>query len=170
MNKKVVFSAFVMMTLVLLSSSLIWMAPAESPRQPKQSSNFAVEIDGISAGSFMSVEGIGMETDVIRYREGNDDELMRLTNGISQGGPIVLRSVFDPDDSSMWDWYQYTIDQEAERRAMSIIFFDKGNTEAHRFNFFECWPSAYYLEPLDAQKSDVNVEVVVIQFEWMEWA
>ena len=118
----------------------------------------------------MSVEGIGMETDVIKYREGNDDETQRLTNGISQGGPLVLKRVFDPDDSSMWDWYEYTVDQEAERKSMSIIFYDKGNQEAHRFNFFEAWPSEYYIEPLEAQKSDTVVEVVVIQFEWMEWA
>ena len=110
-----------------------------------------------------------METEVIEYREGDDVNLIRKTPGLQHGGPLVLKRIFCCN-SILMDWYEAFNKAELDKKAMSLIFLSHKGEEKCRINFYECWPSAYSIETLESKKNAVSLEVIVIEYEWMEWA
>jgi phage tail-like protein len=169
MKRKMLFALFGVLLMVVIGASTLVIAPSEPVRNPQRNSSFGVEIDGVAAGGFSSVEGIVAETEVLEYRAGDDSNMVRLAPGLTESGPLVLKRVLS-SDSALYDWHASVTDYNFDRRAVSVIFYDHGHQEVSRINFFECWPSSYYIEPLESNPSNVAYEVIVIQFEWMEWA
>ena len=165
MRKIVVFLAILMMLIIV--STAIASAPSGKKKHPLPSSNFVVEIDGIASSSFTHVEGVSSTTEVVEYREGTEQNIVRLFPGLTRYGPITLKRGLS-DNSELWDWYESNIDDPVDTRAMSIIFLDRGRNEQVRYNFADCWPSDYYIEPLDSNPSGIAIEVIVIQCESMD--
>jgi len=167
MRKIIVFLAVLSMLIIVTSTIVI--APSAKKENPLPSSNFVVEIDGIVSSSFTYVEGVSSTTEVVEYREGTEQNIVHLIPGLTRYGPIILKRGLS-DNSELWDWYESNIDDPVNTRSMSIIFMDRGRNEQVRYNFFECWPSEYYIEPLESNPSNVAYEVIVIQCERMDLA
>jgi phage tail-like protein len=167
MLKRKLFFMLVVFNLIILMASTIAYSPVSGGKDPLPSSNFIVEIDGITSSSFTHVEGVGSETEVVEYREGTETSTVRLIPGLTRAGPITLKRGLS-DNTELWDWFEENRDNPVDRRAMSIIILDRGRSEQVRYNFLNCWPSEYYLEPLESNPSDVAIEVIVIQCESME--
>lgn len=167
-NGKILFAVIGVLFFVLGSSSIA-LAPSGGKPEPLPSSNFIVEIDGIASASFISVEGIGSEMEVVEYRDANDPNRVILMPGVAHYGPITLRRGLTQNDE-LWLWYESNLDNPADRRSMSIVFQDHGHNEKARYNCHECWPSAYHIEPLESNPSGVAIEVIVIQCELIERA
>ena len=165
MRKMVVFLAI--LTILIIVSTAVATAPSAKKKYPLPSSNFIVEIDGIASSSFTHVEGVSGTTEVIEYREGNEQNTVRLFPGLTRYGPITLKRGLS-DNSELWDWYESNIDEPVDARSMSIIFLDRCRNEQVRYIFAECWPSDYYIEPLDSNPSGIAIEVIVIQCESMD--
>ena len=166
MMRKVFLMLVVISVLILISSTMAF-SPAAERRDPLPSSNFIVEIDGIATSSFIQVEGIQSETEVIEYREGAEKNIIHLVPGLTSGGPLVIKRYLD-DNDELWDWYESNIEEPVDSRSMSVIILDRNREEQVRYNFQKCWPSEYYVEPLSSSPADVAVEVLVIQYEIME--
>ncbi len=49
------------------------MSPAAERNDPYRKNHFLVEIDGMASASFLSVQGIESITEVIEYRNGNEE-------------------------------------------------------------------------------------------------
>jgi phage tail-like protein len=106
---------------------------------------------------------------VIEYRDGSDPNRIRLLAGNTRYGPIVLKRGLT-DDTELWDWYKSNLESPLDTKSMSIIYQDHGHNEKARYNAHECWPSDYYIEELEANPSNVAIEVIVIQTELIERA
>ncbi|UCE38002.1 MAG: phage tail protein [Thermoplasmata archaeon] len=168
MSRRILFAIFGVLAFII-GSSTIALAPAGGKPEPLPSSNFVVEIDGIASASYMSVEGVCGKMEVIEYRDGTDPNRVTLMPGNAHYGPIILRrGLIDNDE--LWLWYESNLDYPVDKKSMSIVFMDHGHTEKARYNAHGCWPSAYYIEPLDSNPSGVAVEVIVIQTELIERA
>lgn len=168
MNRKSLFFLGIFV-LVLICASSIALAPAGGREDPLPSSSFIVEIDGITTSSFVSVEGIGSDLEVVEYRSGSEKNEVHLVPGLARAGPITLKRYLDENDE-LWNWFKDTRDNSVSRISMSVVILDRNHEEKVRYNFHECWPSEYYLEPLESKPSDVALEVIVIQYESMERA
>jgi phage tail-like protein len=155
--------------MLIIVSSTIVIAPSGKKEFPLPSSNFVVEIDGIASASFTYVEGVSSTTEVVEYREGTEQNKVRLFPGLTRYGPITLKRGLS-DNSELWDWYESNINDPVDTRSMSIVFMDRGHSEQVRYNFHECWPSEYYIEALESNPSNVAYEVIVIQCESMDLA
>jgi phage tail-like protein len=166
MMRKIFLALIIVTTLILISSTLAFGPP--TPRKdPLPSESFLVEIDGITSSRFTHVEGLDAETEVVEYREGSDTNSVKLIPGLYRYGPITLKRGLS-ENTELWEWFEENRDDPVDRKAMSIIIFDRGRNEKVRFNFQDCWPSQYYIEPLSSSPSDIAMEVIVIQCESME--
>lgn len=168
MKRKIMFALAGILVFVLVASSIA-IAPAGGKPDPLPSSNFVVEIDGIASSSFVSVEGVGSDIEVIEYRDASDPNRVMLLPGVARYGPIVLRRGLT-ENTELWDWFESNVDNPVDTRSMSIVFMDHGHNEKARYNAHECWPSAYYIEPLESNPSGVAMEVIVIETELIERA
>ncbi len=169
MRRKILLVLLGLMTIIVISSSIA-LAPAGGRKDPLPSQKFIVEIDGIASASFTHVEGVGSDMEVVEYREGNDPyNIVHLTPGLARAGPITLKRGLT-ENTELWDWFEKNRDESIDRRSMSIVILDHKHEEKARFNFHDCWPSEYYVEPLESSPSGVAIEVIVIQCEIMERA
>ena len=136
---------------------------------PYPNFSFIVEIEGIARAGFMSVSGIGDETETREYREGGDNTTVRKLAGLNSFSAIVLEmgSTFD---TSLWDWRQKVKREGAlgNRKSISIIQQNEKREEVKRWQVFDAWPSKFTGPELDASSSETAVESVEIQHEGLD--
>jgi phage tail-like protein len=143
--------------------------PTRREFDPIEGATFAVEIEGVTQGPFLSVDFIESTSDVIVFRSGNDG-LERKRPGRPHYANIVMRRAYTHNDE-LHAWRKQVEDGKVERKAGSIIVLDStGQTsgEICRFNFFEAWPCRWRLGRWDAGGKDVLVEEVEIVVERIE--
>lgn len=168
MDRKIVFALLATLAFVLSVSAVV-TAPYGGKPDPLPSSNFIVEIDGLVSSSYTAVEGLGIEMEVIEYREGNEPNDIRFLPGNSRVQPMTLiRGI--TGDTELFDWYMQTKDESFSPRSMSVVIMDHGRNEKMRYNFQGCWPSAYYVEPLESNPGNVAYEKLVVQCDAMNIA
>ncbi|HKZ48222.1 MAG TPA: phage tail protein [Thermoplasmata archaeon] len=154
---------------LVLLIALAARAPLGGRNDPLPSYRFRVEIEGVEAGQFASVEGLSCETEVIEYREGGDSNMIRLLPGLTRCGPVTLSKGLTAD-SVLWDWYNQMVQGDLQRRSMSIIVMDYKGNEARRYNLFECFPVSYKLGEFDAGNNDKMplIEKITLAVERIE--
>ena len=132
------------------------------------SNKFKIEIEGVSAASFTSLDGIESKTDVIVFNNG-DDMVTRKRPGRTSFSNLVLRRGYTNNDS-LWMWYQAVISGKVERKSGSIISLADDGSEILRYNFFEAWPCRWKGFVYEANKADALFEEIEIAIESVERA
>jgi len=132
--------------------------------------SFLVEIEGVTAGEFISVEGLSIEQQVIEYQNG-DDPLTRKRPGRVAYGDLTLTKAY-MEGSVLNDWIEASRvgNGDYNRKSMSIVLVDKNQTEIKRWNCFGCFPKSWKLLTLDGKGKGILVEETVIVIEWFEEA
>uniref|UniRef100_A0A6U0HSM1 Phage tail protein n=1 Tax=Helicotheca tamesis TaxID=374047 RepID=A0A6U0HSM1_9STRA len=128
--------------------------------------NFKVEIEGVTAGKFVSVDGLQAETEIIEYQDG-DDIMLRKRPGRTKYSNITLKRGYT-GDSELWNWYAAVANGRIERKAGSIILLGNDKGEIERYNFFEAWPVRYRNFVLDGEGRDSLLEEIEIAVERVE--
>lgn len=128
--------------------------------------NFKVEIEGVAAGQFKAVEGLGSETEVIEFG-GTTDTIRRKRPGRHKYTDITLKKGFTNTDA-LWKWRKAVVDGMVDRRSGSIILCADNGQEVMRYNFFEAWPTKWKGFTLDGKGADVDVEELTITTEKIE--
>jgi phage tail-like protein len=129
--------------------------------------NFNIEIEGVTSGPAIHVDGLGGLTDVIRSRNGSD-RTQRLRPGRSRCSNVTIQRGYNNNDELL-SWYFATRDGKLQRKAGSVILLgDDAETEICRFNFFEAWPCRWELLPLNADDGALLVEEIELVVERIE--
>ena len=134
---------------------------------PYNQFNFLVEIDGVSRAGFTECSGLTTETEVVDYREGSEDIVMRKLPGLKSFTNIMLKRGMT-QDVELWQWRKTTLDGQTERRAGSIILLDEAREEAVRFNFREGWICKWEGPQLNSSTNEVAIESLEICHEGLE--
>ena len=166
-----IVAMFVAAVLVVVGSMMpASAAPPGGPDNPIGNYNFRLEIEGVDAGQFTSVDGLSIEQEVIEYQNG-DDPLTRKRPGRVKYGDITLTRVYT-SGSVLNDWIEAarTGNGDYTRKNISIILVDKSDIEIKRWNCFQAFPKSWELSTLDSEGNDVLVEEMVIVIEWFEEA
>ncbi len=141
----------------------------DRPIDPRGHFNFRVEIEGLDAGGFVSVEGLGMSIDEIEYQDGTHlwprkrpgrkkFDNLRLKKG------VINRSV-------LFEWMMATMRGELTRKSGSVILLDDtgdGQQPVMRYNFFDAWPKSWSGIRFDGSSQGVQVEEVELVIERLE--
>jgi len=132
--------------------------------------NFLVEIDGVIQAGFSEVSGLSTDTNVIEYREGNEQHgTTRKLPGLMKYSNIVLKRGYTAN-KALWDWRKKVIDGTTQRTAGAIILLDEARRPALRWNFREGWPSKWEGPGLNGKTSEVAIEMMEIAHEGLELA
>lgn len=127
--------------------------------------NFLIEIDGVVKGGFSEASGLTTDTNVVEYREGQEQSLTtRKLPGLMKYNNIVLKRGWTRD-RSLWEWRRKVIEGKTQRASGAIVLLDEARNEALRWNFTEGWPSKWEGPTLNAKTSEVAIETLEIAHE-----
>jgi phage tail-like protein len=142
-------------------------APVAAPNEPYRQYNFRVEIADLGRGHFASVVGPRVEITPIRWREGGDNQIVRLFTGPTDYGPVTLRFGFIKGDSAeLWNWLLGAMTSKVTRKNVSIVNLSAaGDAAVATLNLFDAWPSVWDAERLDALGREFVVHSLTLVYE-----
>jgi phage tail-like protein len=143
------------------------MAQTGARDDPYSAFNFLVEIDGVTVAGFSEAAGLSTETDIIEYRNGNENITVRKLPGLKKFANITLTRGMTAD-RALWDWRKRVEDGRTERQPGSIVLLDEARQEALRWNFREGWPSKLEGPSFNGRNNETALEKLEIAVEHLE--
>jgi phage tail-like protein len=140
------------------------MPETGSRNDPYSAFNFLVEIDGVTVAGFSECGGLTTESDVIEYRDGDDENTVTKIPGLKKFTNISLKRGFT-DSRELWEWRKKVMDGATERQSGSIVLLNEAREEALRYTFREGWPSKWTGPAMNASTSEVAIETLEIACE-----
>ena len=129
--------------------------------------NFLVEIDGIARAAFQQVSGFDSTIDIVEHREGGENTTVRKLPAMTRYSNLQLRWGIT-DDLQLYEWHRKAVRGELERKNGSIVLLDRRGQEVARWNFVRAWPSKYDGPDLNAETSDIAIEMLELAHEGVE--
>lgn len=130
--------------------------------------NFVVEIDGVEAAGFSEVSGLGMETEVIEYREGAMRENARIKlPGLTKYSDVTLKRGF-AGSLALYEWARVGADGQDVARSVVIILLDEAHQPVLRARLRRARIARLTLGPMNARSSDVAIEELVLAHERLD--
>ena len=126
------------------------------------SDSFHLEIDGISAGNFVSCSGLGAKVEVLEYAEGGAEEPVRLRGRVTFDNIVLERGVVRSRD--LYEWFL-----KGDRRDGAIVMVSPAGEEILRWAFVRGWPCRWEGPLLDASRAEVALELLEITHEGLRW-
>lgn len=133
--------------IIAATAVALFLAPTRAPTQIDVNPGtvvFGLDVEGIIAGYFFAVEGIGSESEVIE-RKMADRSGGTITQKIP--GPVKWTNVTlkrgITSNQDVWLWRQMIIDGNINeaRRDFSIVAYDQDLSPVARWDFQRGWPS-----------------------------
>jgi phage tail-like protein len=131
---------------------------------PYSSFNFILELDGADSAGFSECGGLTTETDIVEYRDGNEDITVRKLPGLKKFTNITLKRGFT-QSKELWDWRKTVMDGKAERKGGAIVLLDEAREEALRWTFREGWLNKWEGPAFNAKNNEVAIESLEIAIE-----
>lgn len=136
------------------------------PEDPLGGFNFMLESGGLLRAGFSEITGLNSETDVMDYRNGNDDPTNRRLAGLKKFENVTLKSgVAASPDQDFLEWRKSVEDGDIVRTDVSIILLDEQRQEQVRYNLRNAWPSKWVGPELKAGASEMAIETLEICHE-----
>jgi phage tail-like protein len=145
------------------------MAPTGDRNDPYSAFNFLVEIDGVTVAGFAEVGGLTTETDIVEYRNGDEDITVRKLPGKAKYTQISCKRGYTKS-RELWEWRRLAITGRTERKSGTIQLLDEARQPALKWNFREAWPSKWEGPALNAKNNEVAIETLEIAHEGLELA
>ena len=147
------------------SWALAGVAVAEDPYRAY---NITLLIEGEKAAQFLEASGLGVDVDVIEYREGGAEGEIRELPGQVRYQPLELRYGIS-QSTVLWDWLSSALTGDQERRAVSIVMLDNDDlTEAFRWTLTDAWVVSWQAAHLDAATGELAIESMTIVYDGLE--
>lgn len=167
-----------------------------SQRDPLRNFKFMVEFVGNQSVAapfanmgFMSVSGMGIQTDMIPYREGGDNTIVRKMPGQSDVSPLTMvGGVFSGDNkNAQYEWFKHVFavqwgsgntDFDDNFRCNIVVRVLKhpvtrwsqgggpGQDQAGvGVRFYNCWPASIVFNDLNAGDNSILVANMTVHHE-----
>jgi phage tail-like protein len=140
------------------------MAATGQRDDPYSAFNFVLQIDNVEVAGFSECSGLTTETDVVEYRNGNEETFVRKLPGLRKYTNIVLKRGYT-QSRDLWNWRKTVLDGATERQGGSIVLLDEKRQPALKWTFTEGWPSKWEGPALNAKNSEVAIESLEIAVE-----
>ena len=138
---------------------------AQKARQdPLPAFLFAVEIDGQNTGFFKSVGGLSVETEVVEFREGGNNESVHKLPGATKYQNIRLTRAFT-GDRSLFDWVTNLQKPNPPRVNGRIVMLDRHGKRVAAWRFTNGFPVKWEGPDLDASANELAIESIEIAHE-----
>lgn len=129
---------------------------------PYRAGNFKLDMQGIE-GHFVSCKGLGLEMEVLTFREGGQD--VKYLPGSVSYHPVTLSYGVTPAAKELWKWMEEVMkDQDARKNVSVLVLQNDGRTEAMRWNLDGAWPCELKIGPFDVENSGVYIESLTLAY------
>jgi len=142
------------------------MATSQIP-DPYGNFNFLVELDGISRAAFQHCSGFDSSVEVMEFRQGGENITARKLPGMAKFSNIQLKWGMT-SDMELYRWHRQIVNGEIVRKNGSIVLLDRKGEEVARWNFKRAFPVKYDAPDLNAEKSEVAIEMLELAHEGLE--
>ena len=139
------------------------MAETSGSIDPFAAFNFILNVDGMLAG-FAEVEGLTTETDIIDYREGNEDPTVGRLLRIRKLTNVILRRGFT-NSKDLWDWHKKVVEGQRQRLHGTITVLDESRKPAIVWEFFDAWPCKRTGPAINDEKSAIAIDEMILVVE-----
>jgi len=158
-------SIFIIVSLFTVVSGSSFAARVD----PYKNFNFTVQIDGTAVGGFTEVSGLGLEVEVIEYRDGSDGNVVRKLPGLAKYNNVTLKRGYI-GDTTLSDWINSFASgpDEPDRKDFTINVFDQAGNTIRSFNLSDCFPIAWNLSPLTLEDQVPLIEELVLSCDLMQ--
>jgi phage tail-like protein len=132
---------------------------------------FALELDGVEVAFFTACSGIGLEYDVVKFKQTNGAKVIEVKRpGRPKYSEVVLKRGFTPN-KKLYEWFDEVVEsaKPTPYKTASIVIFDRDAKEVARFNMEKFWPSKLSVSDLKAGSDEVMIEEITIQHEFIDW-
>jgi phage tail-like protein len=140
------------------------MAETGSRNDPFGNFNFLVVIDGVTVAGFSECSGLTTETNIVEYRNGDEDITVRKLPGLKKFNNISLKRGFT-SGKELWEWRKKVLDGKTQRQSGSIVLLNEARQPALRWNFREGWPSKWEGPTFNAKNNEAAIETLEIAHE-----
>jgi phage tail-like protein len=135
-------------------------------KDPYRQYNFAVELGNSIVAQFSEVNGLDSTTDVVEYREGNQNMTVRKLPGLTKFSNITLKRGVTVDNQAIWAWREKTATGKIERsQSIAIILMDDTQSAVVRWELAEAWPVKWTGPDMNATGNSVAIETLEIAHE-----
>jgi phage tail-like protein len=143
------------------------MGDGDKTRRELTNFSFMVEIKGVLQAAFLSVTGIGNETEILEYVEGGVTEYTHKIPGQTKQSNIVLKQGQFVGDNSFPDWRKSMTGQSGppQRHDGSIVLMNPAGEEVKRWNFVRGWPTKWEGPELTGMGNERAIETLEIAHE-----
>lgn len=142
--------------------------PANQPGNwvdPYRAYTFNLLIQGVSAGHFTEVSGLGVRIDRISYREAGLNSVVRAVPGQVSYSAVTLRYGLT-SSADAWNWLMEAVEGTVRRTEVSVAVLDPaGAVEVLRWNLSNAWPCEWLGAPLAGSSTDLAIETLVLAHE-----
>ena len=129
---------------------------------------FSLSIDGYEIASFSELGGISSEVEVVEYREGGDDTIIRVLPGKPFPPTITLKRGMT-SSMELWAWHELARSGDAgARKTADLTMYSVDGSPVARFHLENAWPAKIEIGALKAGSSEVLMESVTIVCEQIQ--
>jgi len=133
---------------------------------------FDVQTRGIKGG-FSRVSGISEEIEVVDVRDGTDPFQIRKIKGTHQGGLVTMERGMTKNRQELWSWFADVKLGSGPNGSPFWSNVDVGLFSGEKQDFgltiSKAWPNRYEIGELDAKASEVELEVLSLAHEGIDW-
>lgn len=126
--------------------------------------HFVVEVDGLIAGKFSSVDGLSYEVEMVEYRVSDQPMLPRYRPGTAKYGRITLKRGY-VENTTFNDWLQQVQEGTYKRLNLSITLQDNAGNQVAGWNLFRCLPAKWSIGNLDGKGNEALYESLELAVE-----
>lgn len=139
------------------------------PLDPILAHKFIVSVNGVGKLGCRKVSNINEQYEVVEYREGCDPLTKRKQNGLRTFEPVTLERGVTTDTSQFVEWYNQVQDNlENSRKTVIIQVHSPSGAVIRTITLYRAWPSKISFNDLDADGSEIYLEMLEIQYEDLE--
>jgi phage tail-like protein len=129
--------------------------------------SFSVDWGGTNL-AFSEVSGISEEYQMIEYRGGLSPEMHTVKMpGLKKFGDVTLKRGFFTGDNQMYDWWNATIFNIAERRDITISLLNEARVPVVTWTFSNCVAVKLEGAAMKADGNEVAIETLTFACESM---
>lgn len=134
--------------------------------------NYTVEIDGITIAAFTEVSGVSIEckpVEVVHSDLPNGSTGLLAYPGVVNYGDITLKMGKIVDGSEFYDWLQQVVDNDFRKalRNGSIVQLPHGQPigqfNGDRWDFINAWPTKWEIATSGAGQTAVVIETLTLK-------
>lgn len=130
------------------------------------SNRFYLEISGANSAVFTEVSGLQLETEVMEYAEGGNNDYVHKLPGRTKVGNVTLKHGVTTSQELL-EWFVHLSQGKIERKNISVVIYGRAKRDAGgavreivRYNFFGAYPVKWIGPQLSAASTSAAIETL----------